>query len=144
MTVPLPEGATDVQLGPGFAEAGAMVLGGSLVRGKTLLPGSSQFVYGFTITAQDGKLIASYTAPADTTLLAFYLPGEVKVEKLTGLEVGNAGGASGAQKRQLLKAKGIKAGETVSAMLSGITAPVAATRPEALPQTSDLNLPGPK
>jgi hypothetical protein len=144
MTVLLPEGAMNVQMGPGFAEAGATVLSGSLVRGKTLLPGSSQFVFGYTLAARDGKVTASYTAPADTTLFALYLPQDVKVEKLTGLEVGTAGGTSGAAKRQLLKAKGVKAGETVSAELSGIKLPVVATQPEALPQTTDLHLPGPK
>jgi hypothetical protein len=142
MVLPLPEGATDVQMGPGFAEAGAMVLDGALVRGKTLLPGPSQLVFGYTLVAKDGKVTASYTAPADTTLFALYVPGDVKVEKLTGLEAGSAGGTSGAAKRQLLKAKGIKAGETVSAELSGIK-PRVTTNPETLPATSDLHLPEP-
>ncbi len=118
-------------------------MNGSLVRGKTLLPGSSQFVFGYTLASRGGKVTASYTAPADTTLFALYLPTEVKAEQLTGLEVGTAGGTSGAAKRQLLKAKGIKAGETVSAVLSGIKLPVAATKPEPLPATSDLHLPVP-
>ena len=87
-----------------------MMLSGSLVRGKTLLPGPSQMVFGYTLAARDGKVTARYTAPADTTLFALYLPADVHVESLTGLEVGMAGGTSGAQKRQLLKAKGIKAG----------------------------------
>jgi hypothetical protein len=143
MVLPLPEGATDVQVGPGFAEAGAMVLDGALVRGKTLLPGTTQFVFGYTQAGRDGKVTASYTAPADTTLFALYLPADVKVEKLTGLEVGTAGGTSGAAKRQLLKAKGMKAGETVSAVISEIKLPVVATKPEKLPATSDLHLPEP-
>jgi hypothetical protein len=143
MTVPLAAEATDVQMGPGMAEAGATVVQGAIVRGKTMLPGSSQYVFGYTIPPHGGKVTATFTAPADTTLFAIYFPAGIKVESLSGLELAAAGGTNASQNRQLLKAKAIKAGERVSVVFSGIKAPVAATKAATLPQTSDLHLPVP-
>ena len=143
MTMPLAAEATDVQLGPGFAEAGATVVEGAIVRGKTMLPGAAQYVFGYTIPPRGGKVTATFTAPADTTLFAMYFPAGVKVESISGLELATPGGTNAAQNRQLLKARAIKAGETVSVVFSGIKAPVAATKAATLPQTSDLHLPVP-
>ena len=141
MTLRLPEEAMQVELGPGFAEAGAQAVDHTIIRGKTMLPGTTQYVFGYTIVAKDGKVTASFTAPTDITLFALYLPKDIKVETLTGLELAQASGTNATQNRQLLKAKSVKAGQTLSAVLTGIKMPVAATKPEVLPQTSDLHLP---
>jgi len=142
LAVTLPEGAGNVQYGPGMAEAAAKVVGNKVVRGKTMLPGSTQYVVAYDIAVKDGRAAATFTAPADTTLFALYLPAEWKVEKTTGLEVGSASGAHAAGKAQLLKAKTVKAGAVLSVEISGIKPPPPPDKVDPLKDhTTDLQLP---
>ena len=67
-----------------------------------------------------GRALLRYAAPADTTLMAVYLPAGVKIEKSVGVEVGKPGGVHAVSKDQLLKGKGIKVGTDVVIELSGI------------------------
>jgi hypothetical protein len=143
LSVPLPEGAINVQFGPGMAEAGAKVVNNSVVRGKTMLPGSTQYIFAYDLPVKDGKATVSFTAPADTTLFALYIPGTWTVDKMTGLEAGASSGAHAAGQKKLLKARTIKAGATVSVELSGIKPPPPpATAPgQTGDHSTDLNLP---
>ncbi|HVT81358.1 MAG TPA: hypothetical protein VHM90_11950 [Phycisphaerae bacterium] len=141
LSIDLPEGATNVQYGPGMAEADPRVAAGKVLRGKTMLPGSTQYIFACDLPVKDGRAAATFTAPADTTLFALYLPGEWKVEKTSGLELGNASGAHAAGKAQLLKAKAIKAGAVLSVELSGIKAPAPVAANPAADHTTDLQLP---
>jgi hypothetical protein len=142
VSVALPAGAANVQFGPGMAEAGAKVVGGKVVRGKTMLPGSTQYVFGYDLPVVEGKAAMNLTAPADTTLFALYLPGDAKVDQMKGVEAGKAAGTHADAARQMLKAKAIKAGDEVVVALSEIKKPKPAEKPvEPMEQTTDLHLP---
>jgi hypothetical protein len=147
LALPLAANATNVQFGPGLAEARAKVVNGTLIRPKAMLPGSAQYVFGYTVPVIDGKATLAFAAPADTTLFALYVPGEVKVEAAAGLETGTAGGSHADEKRQLLKARVVKAGQVLTVSLSNIQPPkppaTVTTPPELTNQTTDLNLPQP-
>jgi hypothetical protein len=146
MAIALPPGAEHVVFGPGMGEAGATVIDGHVVRGKTMLPGPRQHVWGYEIPVKDGKATLTFTAPAPTTLFALYVEGNVTVDSKEGLDVGTVGGQRAEENRTLLKAKGMKAGQVASVSLSGIKPPPPpATKPaEVIDQTTDLNLPVPK
>jgi len=144
LAVALPANAGNVQFGPGMAEAGAKVVDGQVVRGKTMLPGSAEYMFAYDVLVKDGKATVSFTSPADTTLFALYVPGDWKIINTTGLEIAAAGGAHAAGKAQLIKARSLKAGSVVSIELGGITVLAAATRPaETVDHTTDLHLPQP-
>jgi hypothetical protein len=147
LAVPLAANVTTVQFGPGLAEARAKVINNTVVRPRAMLPGSAQYVFGYTVPVVEGKATLAFATPADTTLFALYVPGEVKVEQAAGLEAGTAAGSHGDEKRQLLKAKAVKTGQVVTVSLSNIQPPkppVAATQPSELTnQTTDLHLPQP-
>ena len=143
LAVVLPAEARNVQFGPGLAEAGAKVVNGTIVRGKTMLPGSTQYVFAYDLPVKDGRAAATFTAPAETSLFAFYLPNGIKFENPRGLSPGSASGTHATENKQLLLAKGIKAGDVATVELTGIKAPPPAVKPSILDQTSDLNLPVP-
>jgi hypothetical protein len=141
MTIPLPANARDVQFGPGMAEAGAKVVNNAAVRGKSMLPGPARYVLGYTVASQSGgKLTVTFTAPADNGLFALYVPGDVNIDSAEGLDIGLAGGTNGQQNRRLLKARSVKAGQTLTVTLSNLKL---VPKEEPLPQTTDLNLPRP-
>ena len=134
LAVPLPEGATDVILGPGLLEAGAKVENNTIVRRTAMLPGSNAYVLQYKLPAKDGQETLTFATPADVTLLAIYVPGDVKVVHATGLEPGTAQGTNGEDGMLLYKAHNVKAGSTPALALSGIKAPPpAATLPAGHP-----------
>ena len=145
LAIPLPDKATNVQYGPGMLEAGAKVIGNTVVRGKTMVPGSTQYVFAYDIPVKDGKAVITFTTPTDTSLFALYVPSAWTVDKATGVEVAAAGGTHSTSGAKLLKAKALKAGTPVSVELSGIQPPPPpATQPgEMLDHSTDLSLPKP-
>jgi hypothetical protein len=145
LSLPLPEGAGNVQYGPGMLEAGAKVVDKTVIRGKTMIPGSTQYIYAFDVPVKDGKAAVSFTTPVDTALFALYIPATWNVEKATNVEVAPASGNHGSNGAKLLKAKTLKAGTVVTVAFSGITPPpVPATKPgEILDHNTDLKLPQP-
>ena len=138
----VPSNAENVMMGPGMAEAGAKVINGKLVRGKTLLPGPREYIFGYDVVIKEGKAALSFTAPGPTTLFALYAPGDSKVESKEGLDLGVAGGQQAEEARHLLKTHNMKAGQTVSVQLSGLKMPPPpTTKPaETVEQSSELNL----
>lgn len=135
LTIELPAGARDVTFGPGLAEAGVQVKGNIITRGKTMLPGSAQYVFGYTLPVVNGTASISLTAPADTTLFAFYMPETVKVEHTAGIAANAASGTHALEGRQLLKAKSVKAGQVITVDLSNIAL---APQPTTAPSINDL------
>lgn len=116
----LPPGATDILFGPGMLEAGAKAADGTIVRPGPMLPGSTEYVFGYTVPVVDGKATLIFTAPADTTLFALYPPVGAKVLKLEGLEKGKSGmpGGNGAL---ILKGRNHKAGALAKVTLTDIS-----------------------
>jgi hypothetical protein len=144
VAVTLPAGARDVQFGQGMLEAGAVLVDGVLVRGGAMLPGAAQCVFGYTMPTSGGRAKVSFVAPAKTTLFVLYVPGDWKVEKVDGLEVGQASGSKGDAGQRLLKAKALKAGQVVSVELSGVAVAPEKKEVPALPDKGGLMLPGSK
>jgi len=144
LAIALPAEAVNVQFGPGMAEAGPKVVNHTVIRGKTMLPGSTEYMIAYDVPVKAGRARVTFTAPADTSLFALYVPGEWTVEKTEGLEGASAGGTHATGKSQLLKAKVVKAGELLSVEFSGIKPPPPpATKPAEADHTTDLHLPIP-
>ena len=134
VSLKLPEGATDVIFGPGMLEAGAKVVDGRIVRPGTMLPGSTQYVYSYTVPVKDGKATLQFTAPVEETLFAVYAPAGAKVAKADGLEIGKAQGKNGENGMVLVKGKNVKAGTVSTVELSDIVLPAKPTATQAKPE----------
>jgi len=145
LTIPLPPNAQNVGLGQGLAEANPTLANGTVTCGKPLLPGSTEYVFGYTVPVTNGAAELSFTPPADTKLFALYIPATFHVDKSVGLTVKDASGQVGSQGRKLVVGKDLKAGQVVSVSLSGITPPPAPVAPTTLPDEgkTTLHLPQP-
>lgn len=124
-TLTLPEGATDVKLMSGFHEYGTLIDGSKLHNTMALNPGSTQYQVSYLVPAIKGEAKIDVTAPAAVQNLMLFLPDDGTTVKPTGLEYGGASDM-GTGKRRFFKASSLAAGQTVSALVSGILdAPVA-------------------
>jgi hypothetical protein len=119
-SVALPTGATDLVLGSGLLEAGATAENGRLTRPGPMLPGSVQYVFGYTVPVVDGKATLTFETPANTTLFAAYAPVGARMVKLEGVELAKPQAANGPAGIQLLKAHGVKAGTVVRVEMADI------------------------
>ena len=134
MSIKLPEGATDVIFGPGMLEAGAKATGGRIVRPGTMLPGSTQYVFSYTVPVKEGKATLQFTAPADETLFAVYAPAGTKVANSGGLDIGKAQGKNGDDGMVLVKGKNVKAGTVSTVELSDLVLPAKPSATQARPE----------
>ena len=143
LTIQLPPGAMDVQLGQGFAEANHTIANGTITRGKPMLPGSMEYDFGYTLPVTNGSATLWFTTPAPTTLYAIYVPASFHVDQCDGVTAKTAGGQNGLAGRQLLVGKGLKAGQVVTVTLSAIAPPP--PPPATVPgdDRTDLHLPHP-
>ena len=138
LTAELPVDAREILLGPGLAEAGAIISGHTITRGKTMLPGSTQYVFGYTVPVTHGEATLTFKTPADTTLFALYMPGGFEAAAMTGLTAE----AQPEPGRQLLKARKVKSGDVLAVNLTHIAvAPPPATQPSINDLPNGIHLP---
>lgn len=146
LSLPLPPNAQQVVLGQGLAEANPTITNAAITRGKSMLPGLTEYDFGYTVPVSKGAADLSFTLTADTKLFALYLPDQFHVDKCVGVVTSGNSNQTGLQGRQLLVGKGLKAGQVVSVSLSGIEAPppppVATTQPVEDHTTLSLPRPG--
>jgi hypothetical protein len=129
----------------GFDRLGTELIEGKLVNRTPLLPGTSQYQFGYIVPITDGQAVINVYNPADTGQLVVIMPDDGSKATVTGLSEGEAA-EMGPQKVRIFSAQDVKAGQGIGVTLSGLaeTAPAspAPLRPKAaanaFPQTMAL------
>ena len=106
----------------GFVGSTTDLVNGRLVSRAPVFSGATQFVFGYVVPVTDGKASVEITCPADTAELAFAVLDDGSKVSVKGLEAGDPI-PKGKQKLRVYVAKKVKAGEKVTATLSGIPEP---------------------
>jgi hypothetical protein len=139
----LAENTGRVDFYAGFDRDGTELRAGRLINHMALLPGTSQYQFGYVIPIVGGKATIEIDNPADTNQLVLIVPDDGSKAVVTGLSAGEALEMGPQQKVRLFSAQDVKAGQKVAVTLTGLAeaAPPPAPLPHAkaaansLPQT---------
>ncbi len=85
-TLPLPAGAAHVQIVGGFDSCCTRVEDGRLITGTSILPGTSQYQFGYIVPARDGSAELTVSSPAPTARLWVFVPSDGTTVAAEGLE----------------------------------------------------------
>lgn len=118
--IKLDTNAMDVLFGPGMLEAGATFSSGEVLRPGPMLPGSSEYVLGYSIPVKAGKATLRLEAPAPVSLLAVYAPPGATVVQAKGIEVAKSQGTNANRGLQLLKVKNVALGGVATIELENL------------------------
>ena len=94
LTIPLPPGVEEVELGDGFTEAGCRIEGGKLVTGDPLFPGRAEWRFSYVLPIEQGTAKLPIASPAAADNLIVFAPADgalIRADGLSGGDVVDAG-----------------------------------------------------
>jgi hypothetical protein len=131
MTVPLPPGADQVELGGSFDEDASSIVDGKLVSGGALFPGRSEYRITYTVAAKGGNLELPITTPAAVENLIVFVPADDVQVTATGGLSGGKPVDMGEGSIRMFRGQKLAAGETATLSIKGIKAAPAPGTPGA-------------
>ncbi|HUO09482.1 MAG TPA: hypothetical protein VM008_14330 [Phycisphaerae bacterium] len=128
MAIPLPPGASDIELGGGFDEQSTQLLNGKLLTADPLFPGRTEFRISYNIPADNGSAQLVISAPAAVDNLIVFAPADGATLTPTNLLGGDIMDA-GQGKVRMFRAQNLAAGATATLTISNLlsSAPLSAT-----------------
>jgi len=118
--VSLPKDTGRVDLYAGFPQDVTDFTDGHLINRTVLLPGTTQFSFGYAVPIVKGKASVEVVCPSDTDQVVLLVPVEDGSKAAaSGLEAGDVMDM-GPQKMRVYKAEKVKAGQKLAVSLSGL------------------------
>jgi hypothetical protein len=117
--LPLPEGATQLEVGGALQEGDVRIEEGQLINTAPLMPGTVQYHVSYLLPPKDGKATIALTAPAPVSHMMVFVPVELSGVSVQGLADGGVMKMEGASMRYY-KAAEMPAGQQASVTLSGL------------------------
>ena len=143
LTIPLPPGVEEVDLGDGFTQEGCRIADGKLVTGDPLFPGRTEYRFSYLLPIGKAEAHLPIASPAAADNLIVFAPADGALIKAEGLSGGDVVDSGSGQVR-MYRAENLAAGATVNLELSNINipsaagiAPAAGGAPNARPEISN-------
>jgi hypothetical protein len=119
LSIPLPSGATDIELGGSFEEKSTKLVDGKLVTGGALFPGRSEYRIAYNVPANKGAVTLDIGGPATVGHLMVFVPADGAEVKATGLEGGDVT-KMGEGNVRVYRASNLQAGTMARLAITGI------------------------
>ncbi|MGN6369248.1 MAG: hypothetical protein ACTHN5_13385 [Phycisphaerae bacterium] len=144
LTVPLPLGATDIELAGAFTDQGAQLVNNNVITADPLFPGRTEFRISYNLPAETGSLQLPITAPATgggVDNLIVFAPADSTTLTANGLAGGDVmdmgmGGGGSPMKVRMFRAQNLAAGATVTLTISNLLSSAPLTASAAGPFSS--------